>query len=222
MKRITILLLVLALALLSVQALSATSINYTIRADLIRPASNTIDSLGLGDGSASMVAKFILTSPPFFFEQFEDIQHANTFYAAPDLTITLAGNPVTVLIHPEYIPDAPVVVMENSYYSDDAISFGFAFKTASNNEYVFQGFIILPESFWSPSEFPAPLKPMSLTDTKGSDLFITRSFSNPPNDMYLVNLDYFSATLVPLPSTVWLLVSGLAGLAAAARKRYKY
>jgi len=86
--------------------------------------------------------------------------------------------------------------------------------------------IFLAGTFYSPvilvpGRISRPPKPMSLADAKGSNLSVTRSFSNPPNDNYLVELNYLATmppSLVPVSATVWLLVSGLAGLAAASKK----
>jgi hypothetical protein len=212
MKNSAILFLVVALGLMSVQSLQADTISYTIQEDFVKVPGDTKDPWGIGSGAGTAVFQFTLSSSPNREKPFLGGDRA--FYLSGSPTLTLSGTTGDgVYTNPLFNE----IVLANSFNLTDEFSSLFYFPIAGKT-YTFGFSMKLPQSFWGNDLNPPLPKLLSQTDVMSLLYGEIRDAADFRKDIYTFKNITVTSQVVPIPPTVWLLASGLAGLAALRRR----
>jgi hypothetical protein len=216
MKRIALFFLLLALGLIIVQPLQADTILYNFQGNLTYDPAfpGNGDPWGIGSSTATFNLRFTVSPPPMVTDVYTD--YAKATYTGVDPILTITGTNFGGVYHP-----AVNFVIYNGFDSGNVLDGIRAIMNLTFNgntsETVFEA--AFPASFWSNSEVPPLPKLVSQSDTffggHDTDLLVYG-----PNVIYYWDPGgTVSSHVVPLPPSVFLLGSGLLGLAGWRRFR---
>jgi hypothetical protein len=221
MQRIALLFLFLALGLIFVQPLQADTVAYTIQTNLY---SVGIDRLGVGSGTATAIFNFTVADP--CLSTYNTSNDAIAYYGISSATFTLSGTNADGIYTPSSGYPSSSVSLGNEFSTSlspyDGFINGITF-TIAGQKFTFSSFVDFSKSFWGDNQTPS-LKPFSqgdITLMNASLESVTASggLDKSYDAIYQGINVTASCQVVPLPPSVWLLCSGLVGLAGWRRFR---
>jgi hypothetical protein len=211
MRKIIFLALALALGFLPAQPLQADTISFTIQADFFS-APGAGDPWGIGSGPGT--ASFDFTVSPSPSREKSTTESISAYYLSGSPTLSLTGTNLNgVYSNPAFNQ----IVLVNSFNGADQYS-GLFFFPLAGKTYTFAFCMELPASFWGTSQDPPLPELLSQSDVICPLYGEIRDSANYLVDIYRFSNLTVSSQVVPGPPTLWLLASGLAGLAALSRR----
>ena len=222
MQRIALLSMFLALGLIFVQPLQADTVAYTIQTNL---SPSGIDRLGVGLGTATAILNLTVADPSV--STYNTSNDSIAYYGISSATLTLSGtnsDGIYIYFSGDTYSNASLCnEFSTSLSPYDGFVNGITF-TIAGHKYAFSSFVDFSKLFWGDNETPS-LKVFSQDDITLMNAGLESVTDSGCLDrsygaMYDgINVTATSYGVGPLPPSVWLLCSGLVGLAGWRRFR---